>query len=81
MAQTLFMCFSPCVGVWRGGKAPSKAPSTAQNGNWKFSRPIFLYFHNDKKSYVKHVLDPLYVFFTICGCLEGEGLLNDAMTN
>ena len=30
-----------------------------------------LTIHNDQISYVKHVLDPLYVFFTLFGCLEG----------
>ena len=33
---------------------------------------------NDQISYVKHVLDPLYLFFTPFGCWMGDwGLLND----
>ena len=28
---------------------------------------------NDQISYVKHVLAPFYVFFTLFGCWEGEG--------
>ena len=34
-----------------------------------------LTFHNDEISYVKHVLDPLNVFFTLFGCffLGGGG--------
>ena len=27
--------------------------------------------HYDQISYVKHVLDPLYVFFTLVECLDG----------
>ena len=30
-----------------------------------------LTIHNDQISNVKHVLDPLHVFFTLFGCLEG----------
>ena len=30
--------------------------------------------HNDQISDVKHVLDPLYVFFTLFGCWGGGGL-------
>ena len=30
-----------------------------------------LTIHSDSISYVKHVLDPFYVFFTLFGCLEG----------
>ena len=30
-----------------------------------------LTIHNDQTSYVKHVLDPLYVFFTLFGCWRG----------
>ena len=41
-----------------------------------------LTMHNDQISYLKHVLDPLYLFFTLCGCLVGGGgLLNDIMTS
>ena len=37
---------------------------------------------NHQISYEKHVLDPLYVFFTLFGCLDGGGgLLNDFVAN
>ena len=32
-----------------------------------------LTIQNDQISYVKHVLAPLYVFFTLFGCLGGGG--------
>ena len=32
-----------------------------------------LSIQNDQTSYVKHVLDPLCVFFTLVGCLGGGG--------
>ena len=42
-------------------------PSTAQK--WKFFKTSFdiLTIHNDIISYVKHVLDPLCVFFILLG--------------
>ena len=33
--------------------------------------------HNDQISYINHVLDPLYVFFTRFRCCTDGGLLND----
>ena len=48
----------------------SLPPYTAQKRQFfEFSFDI-LPIHNDEMSYVKHVLDPLYVFFTLFGCLE-----------
>ena len=49
----------------------SLPPYTAQK--WKFFTILFdiLTIHNDKISHIKHVLDPLYVFFTPFGCLAG----------
>ena len=47
-------------------------PSAAEK--WKFPQPIFLYIvtiHNDQISNVEHVSGPLYLFFTLSGCLEG----------
>ena len=32
-----------------------------------------LTIQNDQISYVKHVLDPFHVFFTLVGCGEGGG--------
>ena len=41
-----------------------------------------LTIHNDPISYANHVLDPLYVFFTLFGCWRRDGgLLNDFLTN
>ena len=45
---------------------------------WKlenFSKIFFdiLTIHNDEISYLKHVLDPLCVFFTLFGCFGGRG--------
>ena len=47
----------------------SLQPSTCQK--WKTFKNIFdiLTIHNDEMSYIKHVLDPLCVFFTLFGCL------------
>ena len=41
----------------------------------EFSEIDFFYFltiHNDQISYVKHVLDPIHVSFTLFGCLDGR---------
>ena len=49
-------------------------PSTGQK--WKiFARTIFdiVTTYNDEICYVKHVLDPLCVFFTLFGCGGGGG--------
>ena len=43
---------------------------------WKFSETDFfdtLTIQNDQISYVKHVLDPVHVFFTLFGCGGGGG--------
>ena len=79
----LFMCFSPYLGVGGGGGAPkgSRAqpayavfpPQQLKNG---ISEPNFvdtLTIQNDQISHVKHVLAPLYVFFTLFGCCGGGG--------
>ena len=42
---------------------------------------LILTVRNDQIAYVKHVLDPLYVVFTLFGCWWGAGgLLNDFVT-
>ena len=48
-------------------------PSTGQK--WKILQFFFdiVTTHNDEICYVKHVLAPLYVFFTLFGCLGGGG--------
>ena len=81
------MCFSSYLGaldVWTGARGRGTTclrhfpPSIAQKCN--LSNPFFLIltFHHDQISYVKHVLDPLYVFFILFGrfgCLDrGQGL-------
>ena len=33
----------------------------------------FLTIHHDRISWVKHVLDPLHVFFTVLGCCRRDG--------
>ena len=41
---------------------------------------VILTIHNDQISYGNHVLDPLCVFFSLFGCLDGGGvLLNDQL--
>ena len=66
----------------------SDLPKMLQNGDfvWKFSKTNFFFdiltIHNDQISYVKHVLDPLHVFFTLFGCWRGDGgLVNDFVTS
>ena len=49
-------------------------PSTGQK--WKFLQNIFfdvVTIYNDEICYVKHVLTPLYVFFTQFSCGGGGG--------
>ena len=42
---------------------------------WKFLKLILFFYiltiHNDQIPYVKHVLDPIHVVFTLFGCLDG----------
>ena len=50
--------------------------SSLGSSKWEFSETDFsdtLTIQNDQISYVKHVLAPLYVFFTLFGCLGGGG--------
>ena len=59
--------------------------STVNSSKKEFFKANFLAvltIHNDQISYIKHVLDPLYVLFTLFGCCRGGGgLLNDFRTN
>ena len=79
------MCFSPYLGVWRGGGRGTKG-SRAHNLLMQFSglgsskmeiseTDFFdtLTVQKDQISYAKHVLAPLYVFFTLFGCVAGGG--------
>ena len=80
MFWPLSMCFSPYLGVWRGGGGTKG--SRAHNLLMQFSglgsskmeiseTDFFdtLTVQNDQISYAKHVLAPLYVFFTLFGCV------------
>ena len=48
-------------------------PSTSAGQKWKILQIFFgvVTTHNDEICYVKHVLAPLCVFFTLFGCLGG----------
>ena len=80
----LHVFFTLVGSVWGGGGAPKG--SRAHNLLMQFSRlstskmeisetDFFdaLTIQNDQISYVKHVLAPLYVFFTLVGCVGGGG--------
>ena len=62
------MAFGVCTNC-----VSSFPPSTGQK--WKILQIFFdiVTTHNDKICYVKHVLAPLYVFFTLFGCWGGGG--------
>ena len=59
--------------------------STLGSSKMEIFKPDFfdvLTIHNDQISYANHVLDPLYVFFTLFVCWRGDGgLLNDFVTS
>ena len=75
------MCFSPYLAVFGGGGTPrglghnllmQLSSSAAQK--WQLPKLIFFYIltiHNDQISYVKQILDPIHVLFTLFGCLNG----------
>ena len=79
------MCFSPYLGVAGGGGGSTKGSrahdllmqfSGLGNSKIEISETDFfdtLTIQNDQISYVKHVLDPLHVFFTLFGCGGGGG--------
>ena len=63
------MAFGVCTNCFS-----SFPPSTGQK--WKILQNIFFDIvttYNDEMCYVKHVLAPLYVFFTLFGCSGGGG--------
>ena len=83
MFWPLFMCFSPYLG---GGGEGALKGAGAHNLLMQFSRlgsskmeisetDFFdtLTIQSDQISYVKHVLAPLHVFFTLFGCGGGGG--------
>ena len=80
------MCFSPYLAVGGGG-GEGLPRGLGHNLLMQFSRPSSskmeisktdffdtLTIQKDQISYVKHVLAPLYVFFTLFGCWGGGGL-------
>ena len=77
------MCFSPyeCVGGGRGlprglGHNLLMLSSRLSSSKMEISKTDFfdtLTIQNDQISYVKHVLAPLYVFFTLFGLGWGGG--------
>ena len=51
--------------------------STLCSSKMEFFKTDFfdiLAIHNDQISYLKHGLDPLFVFFTPLGCVDGGGV-------
>ena len=66
-------------GCWGGGSQGGQGTTclcsflTSATQKWKFPKLFFyiLTIQNDQISYVKHVLAPVYVFFTLFGCWGG----------
>ena len=78
-----FMCFSPYLGVGRGGGGLPRGLghnllmlfSSLGSSKMEISKTDFfdiLTIQTDQISYIKHV-SPLYVFFTLFGCWGGGG--------
>ena len=78
------MCFSPYLGVGGGGggtkgcRAHNLLMQFSSLGSSEMEISETYLFHtltiqNDQISYVKHVLAPLHVFFTLFGCGGGGG--------
>ena len=75
------MCFSPNLGAGGGGGGAPKYNllmqfSRLSSSKMEISETDFfdtLTIQIDQISYVKHVLAPLYVFFTQFGCWGGGG--------
>ena len=66
------MFFSPHLGVFFG--AGGSQEGQGYRSKRELSETVFFYIltiHKHQISYVKHVLGPLYVFFTLFGCLDG----------
>ena len=85
------MCCSPCLGVGcgcgcgcGGGEVTQwsrtqPAHTSVALGSSKIEVSEIMTIHNDQSNYVKHVLDNIYVFFTlfedwVCGVGGGGGL-------
>ena len=78
------MCFSPYLGVGGGGGGLPRGLghnllmqfSRLSSSKMEISKTDFfdiMTIQNDLMSYVKHVLAPLYVFFTLLGVCVGGG--------
>ena len=77
------MCFSPYLGVLGGGGTKGSRAhnllmqfSGLGSSKMEISETDFfdtLTIQNDQISYLKHVLAPLHVFFTLFGCVGGGG--------
>ena len=78
------MWFSPYLAISGGGGAPKGSRthnllmqfSSLGNSKMEISESDFfntLTIQNDQISYVKHVLAPFYLFFTLFGCAGGGG--------
>ena len=76
------MCFSPYLGVgggYQGGQGTHNLLvqfSSLGRSKMEISETDFFdtsTIQNDQISYVKHVVAPLYVFFTLFGCWGGGG--------
>ena len=79
---TLFWCLDGGKGLGHNLLVQISTLGTSNMELFKTDLFDILTIHNDQISYAKHVLDPLYVFFTLFGCLDGGGgHLNDFVTN
>ena len=77
------MCFSPYLGVGGGGGGARGLGhnllmqfSSLSSSKMEISETDFfdiMTIQNDQISYVKHTLAPLYVFFTLFGCVWWGG--------
>ena len=84
MFCTFFVCFSPYLGVFWGGHpgglghnlhVPFSSFGSSKMEIYGTDFFYILTIHNDQISYVKYVIDPIHVLFTLFGCLDvGKGL-------
>ena len=60
-------------GIWCVHKLPQQFSTLYRSKMDNFAKNLFdiVITHNDETSYVKHVLDPVCVFFTLSGCGGG----------
>ena len=78
---TLFGCLDGGKGLWHNLLMQFSTLAGSKMEIFKTDCFDVLTIHNDEISYVNHVLDPLYVSFTLFGCWRRDGgLLNDFVT-